>query len=87
MYTHNQCFEQRYKNIIYFHWLFILDGWGQSFLSVAWPSGVQLVFFFCSGFQLVIRRTGISIVGQLTESVESSYLIHQGGYHDLFVCP
>ena len=25
---------------------FILVGWGQSFLSVAWPTGVQLVFFF-----------------------------------------
>ena len=31
--------------------LFILFGWGRSFLSVAWPTGVQLVFFFCSGFQ------------------------------------
>ena len=31
--------------------LFILDGWGRSFLSVAWPTGVQLVFFFCYGFQ------------------------------------
>ena len=29
----------------------ILVGWGRSFLSVAWPTGVQLVFFFCSGFQ------------------------------------
>ena len=29
--------------------LFILVG--RSFLSVAWPTGVQLVFFFCSGFQ------------------------------------
>ena len=28
--------------------LFILVGWGRSFLSVAWPTGVQLVFFFCS---------------------------------------
>ena len=28
--------------------LFTLVGWGWSFLSVAWPSGVQLVFFFCS---------------------------------------
>ena len=31
--------------------LFTLVGWAWSFLSVAWPSGVQLVFFFCSGFQ------------------------------------
>ena len=30
---------------------------------------------------------GIDIVGQLTESVKSSFLIHQGGFHDLFVCP
>ena len=22
-------------------------GWGRSFLSVAWPTGVQLMFFFC----------------------------------------
>ena len=67
--------------------LFILVGWSRSFLSVAWPTGVQLVFFFCSGFQKVIRRPGISIVGQLTESVESSFFIHQDVYHDLYVCP
>ena len=35
---------------------------------------------------LLLRISGISIVGQLTESVESSFLIHHGGYHDLFVC-
>ena len=34
-----------------------------------------------------LARPGISIVGQLTESVESSFLIHQGVNHDLFVCP
>ena len=66
--------------------LFILVGWGRSFLSVAWPTEVQLLLFFCSGLQKVIQRPGISI-GQLTESVESSFLIHQGDYHDLFVCP
>ena len=32
--------------------LFILVGWDRSFLYAAWPTGVQLVFFFCSGFQL-----------------------------------
>ena len=58
-----------------------------NFLSVAWPTGVQLVLFICSGFQLVIRRPGISNNGQLTESVESSFSIHQGGHHGLFVCP
>ena len=45
----------------------------------------QLVF--CSGFQVVIWRPGISIVGQLTESVESAFVIHQGDYHDSFDCP
>ena len=65
--------------------LSILVGWDRSFLSDAWPSGVQLVFFFCSGFQQVIRRPGIFIFGQLTES--ASFFIHHGGYHDLFVCP
>ena len=33
-----------------------------------------------------MRRPGISIIGQLTESVESSFLIHQDVYHDLSVC-
>ena len=33
------------------------------------------------------RGPEISIVGQLTESVESSFLIHQGDYLDLFVRP
>ena len=65
--------------------LFILVG--RSFLSVTCPTGVQLVFIFCSVFQKVIQCQGIFIVGQLTESVESSFLIHLGGYHDLFVCP
>ena len=60
--------------------LFILVGWDQSFLSVAWPTGVQLVFFFCSGVSKLF-----SIVGQLTESA-SSFLIHQDVYHDLSVC-
>ena len=46
--------------------LSILVGWDRSFLSVAWPTAVQLVFLFCSG--LVIGRPWISIVGQLTES-------------------
>ena len=37
--------------------------------------------FFCSGFQLVILRPRIFRVGQL------NMFSHQGGYHDLFVCP
>ena len=47
-------------------------------MPVAWPTGVQLVFFNCSGFQEVIRRPGISIVGQLTKSVESSFFFFIG---------
>ena len=56
---------------------------GRRFLSVAWPIGVQLLFFFCSGFRYFVQRRGISNVGQRIESVKSSFLIHQGGYHDL----
>ena len=68
--------------------LFILVGWGRSFLSVAWPTGVQLVFFFCSGVSGLVgysaprdlhRRAAYSIC-------ESLFLIHQDVYHDLFVC-
>ena len=29
--------------------LFILVGCGRNLLAVAWPTGVQQVFFFCSG--------------------------------------
>ena len=48
--------------------LFILVGWGRSFLSVAWPTGVQLVFFFCSG---VSRLFGAQ--GSLTQSVSPCF--------------
>ena len=64
--------------------LFILVGSGRNFLSVACPTGMQLGFSFAPGFSKLF-----SIVGQLTESVESSFLIHQDVYHhvyDLFVC-
>ena len=68
--------------------LFILVGWDRSFLSVAWPTGVQLVFFFCSRVSGLVsysaprdlhRRAAYSIC-------ESLFLIHQDVYHDLFVC-
>ena len=36
--------------------LFILVGRGRSFLSVVWPIGVQLMFFFCSGVKEPIRK-------------------------------
>ena len=64
--------------------LFIFVGWGRSFLSVAWSTGIQLVFFFLLHR---VSETRFSIVGQLSECVESSFLIHHGGYHDLYVCP
>ena len=44
------------------------------------------MFSFAPGFSKLFGAQG-SLVGQLTESVESSFLIYQGGYHDLFVCP
>ena len=37
--------------------LFILVGWGRSFLSVAWPTGVQLVFLFSPGFSEIHANT------------------------------
>ena len=53
--------------------LFILVGWGRSFLSVAWPTGVQLVFFFCSGVSRLFGAQGSPIVGQLTKSVSPGF--------------
>ena len=45
--------------------LFILFGWGRSFLSVAWPTGVQLVFFFCSGVSMLFGAQGSPSSGSL----------------------
>ena len=45
--------------------LFILDGWGRSFLFVAWPTGVQLVFFFCSGVSKLFGAQGCPSSGSL----------------------
>ena len=39
-----------------------------------------MVFFFCS--RKVIRRLGISIFGQLSDSVSPRFFVHHGGYHD-----
>ena len=44
--------------------LFILVGWGRSFLSVAWPTGVQLVFF-CSGVSKLLGAQGSPSSGSL----------------------
>ena len=45
--------------------LFILVGWGRSFLSVAWPTGVQLVFFFCSAVSRLFGAQGSPSSGSL----------------------
>ena len=45
--------------------LFILVGWGRSFLSVAWPTGVQLMFFFCSGVSKLFGAKGSPSSGSL----------------------
>ena len=65
----------------------ILVGWGRSFLSVAWPTGVQLVFFFCSGVSRLFGAQGSPSSDRAAYSIcESLFLIHQDVYHDLFVC-
>ena len=45
--------------------LFILVGWGRSFLSVAWPTGVQLLFFFCSGVSKLFGAQGSPLSGSI----------------------
>ena len=44
---------------------FTLVGWGRRFLSVASPTGVQLVFFFCSGVRKLIGAHGSPSLGSL----------------------
>ena len=45
--------------------LFILVGWGRSFLSVAWPTGVQLMFFFSFGVSKLFGAQGSPSSGSL----------------------
>ena len=45
--------------------LFILAGWGRSFLSFAWSTGVQLVFTFVSGFSKLFGAQGSPSSGSL----------------------
>ena len=45
--------------------LFILVGWDRSFLSVAWPTGVKLVFFFFSGVSKLFGAQGSPSSGSL----------------------
>ena len=62
---------------IYFSWL-----GPELFLSVAWPTGVQLLVFFCSSVPVVLFDTrGISRWrSQYVVSVESSSLFHLSIY-------
>ena len=43
----------------------LLVGWGRSFLSVAWPTGVQLMFFFSSGVSKLFGAQGSPSSGSL----------------------
>ena len=66
--------------------LLILVGWGRSFFAVAWPTGVQLLVFFCSSVPVVLFDTpGISRCRSQHVSVESSSLFHQCIYL-WFIC-
>ena len=57
--------------------LFILVFWAGAFLSVAWPTGVQLLVFFCSSVPVVLFDTpGISRYRSQHVPVESSSLLH-----------
>ena len=59
--------------------------WGRSFLSVAWPTGVQLVFFSFAP-ELVSYLAPRDLHRRSAYSVcKSSLLIRHGSYHDLFV--
>ena len=53
----------------------------QFLLSVAWPTGVQLLVFFCSSVPVVLFDTpGISRCRSQLISVESSSLLHHSIY-------
>ena len=64
--------------------LFILVGWGRSFLSVALPTGIQLVFFFST--ELVGYSAPRDLRRRAAYSVSPVFLIQRDVYHDLFVC-
>ena len=69
--------------------LFHLVGWDRNFLSVAWPSGAQLVFFFCSRFSaMLFGAQGSALPGSLSNLCVLAFdFIHYGGYHNIFECP
>ena len=53
----------------------------EKILSVAWPTGVQLLVFFCSSVPVVLFDTpGISRCRSQHVSVESSSLLHHSIY-------
>ena len=55
--------------------------WAGAFLSVAWPTGVQLLVFFCSSVPVVLFDTpGITRCRSQHVSVESSSLLHHSIY-------
>ena len=59
----------------------------ECFAFIRFISGVELLTF-APGFSKLFGTQGASSSDSLlNESVESSYLLHQGGHHDLFVCP
>ena len=66
---------------------FAVTGVGpELFLSVAWPTGVQLLVFFCSSVPVVLFDTpGISRCRSQHVSVESSSLLHHSIYL-WFIC-
>ena len=56
------------------------------FLSIAWPTGVQLLVFFCSSVPVVLFDTpGISRCWSQHVPVESSFLLHHSIYL-WFIC-
>ena len=58
-----------------------LQVWARAFMSVAWPTGVQLLVFFCSSVPVVLFDTqGISRCRSQHISVESSSLLHHSIY-------
>ena len=64
-----------------YSYLFYLVGAGVSFLSVAWPTGVQLLVFFCSSVPVLLFGTpGISGCRSQHVPVESSSLLHRSTY-------
>ena len=70
----------RFKSIP-FCWL------GPEFLVFSLAQRVSTgVFRMLQIFSNDVWRPGNSIAGELIETM-SSFLIHHGGYHDVFVCP